>query len=267
MAQSRRNMPPYEVMSTGLATLGTQNPGKLTETTSAAPEADGEYFEAITAMRPVGMWARLQNPVVLRIPPGYATLLGVLLLALFALAYWVGHNRGQAAMNLTAQEERNAQDEVMEYATMLVADPVGTARPVSTPPPLERTIDPAGDADIISSAGKDPRQRDLNYLVLASDNQAVATRLLDFLWAHGIKAAAYRYKQHGLFTIVALDKGFAAAELRGKEYRRYYNRLKQLGEKWEATVSGARNFIRQGMLADKYEGETYTAMIVRKDRR
>jgi len=266
MAQSRRNMPPYEVMSSGLATLGTQDSVRLTEVSTAAPQSDGEYFEAITSVRPAGMWSRLLNPVVLRVPRGYAVLLGAALAALVAMAYWVGHHRGSTHATMANQADLNAEDEVMRHATALVADPIGTARPVGAPPPLRHTVDPTGDADIVSSGGKDPRKRGLNYLVLASDNQSGATRLLDFLWGHGIEAAAYRYKNHGLFTVVAIEKGFAAGELRGKEYRQYYNRLKQLGQKWEATVNGARSFIKQGMLADKYEGEAYTAMIVRKDR-
>ena len=265
MAQSRRNMPPYEVMSSGLAALGTQTSASMPQAEAETPQSGGEFFETITSVRPVGMWARLQNPIVLRVPRGYAVMLGVALLLLIALSYWVGHHRGSDAATMAWQNETNAQSAAMQRSSVLAADPVGKPKPVIGPPPLERTVDPAGDAAIESAPGRDPRQRDLNYVVLASDNQEGATRLLAFLWEHGVDAAAFRYKNHGLFTVVALKKGFTAAELRSNDYRRYRDGLARLGEKWEATVPGGRSFIKQGMLADKFEGEKYTAMIVRKD--
>jgi len=55
---------------------------------------------------------------------------------------------------------------------------------------------------------------------------------------------------------VAIDRGFSAAELKSDAYRRYHDRLVQLGNMWEASVPGARSFVKSGMLAHKFKGES-----------
>jgi hypothetical protein len=282
MTGSRRNMPPYEVMSARLGSVG--NDVASGPASAQDARADVGSSRSVGPAGEGGFFARFQGPVVVRLPRGYAAILGLGVLGVVLLAYWAGHHRGQAAMAAAQREDRVAENRIFERT--LGSSPVrnglnasgttrtsrvdplvlGNVQEVAAAPPRRTALDTSPRAVLVAK-GRDPRKMGLNYMVLASDDQSGATRVLEFLWKNGIRAAAFRSKRHSLFKVVALDRGFTAQELRGADYREYRDRLVRLGQRWEASVSGARSFVKQGMHPDKFKGESHSAMIVRKDGR
>ncbi len=245
-----RYMPPYEVMSS------------MRAASQAARQTDVEAGEPAGGPVRSRWWTSLGQPLVLRLPRGYAILTGAAFLALMLLAYWVGHLRGFDAAAAEDRGDRQAEQRVYE---------LGDARQVMPleAPPGGPTVEPLPAAEAVMEVrkpGRDPRQEGLNYFVLAHDEQKGAMKLLTFLWHRGVDAAAFRYDNTELYSVVALDRGFGREQIRGEAYRQYERKLDQLGRKWEAAHPGGVNFKKQGMYAKLHTGANHLEMITRKGR-
>ena len=192
---------------------------------------------------------RARYPVVLRIPRGYAVLLGVAAVGLLLLAYQTGYSRGTRS---------TTQPQTSNHTYPPLANPV--AQPVSTttttPPAAQPIPEPVPRPDLdkrVVSTNHDPRELGMNYFVLAHYPRAEAERLVRFLGAQGVAAAAYRPENKQFFQVVAL-KGFSRSEVSGPGPTAFRQRLHRLGRMWVAKHKGAEDFSQSGIYLAKYKG-------------
>ena len=223
--RSRRSAAPFEVMQ----------PGKGADPTDRGGEAAGE-----------------PRAPVLRVPGGYAILVGIACIGLIVLAYATGHQRGrQAAIQI--------QDETARLFDMAASQTTSGAGPSAVA--VEGRTDPIK----VQGPDRDPRQKGLNYFVLAHDTEPGARTLLQFLWSRGIEAAGFQYATTRSFQIVALNHGFSKEQFASPAFRQYEQKLEQLGRLWEASHRGAVSFIKQGMYRERYNGRRAITMLTRSE--
>jgi len=254
---SDRSMLPYEVMSRTKASSNA-----LGSTTSNKPDAEPNAL--MIASAGIAWSARLHQPIVLRLPRGLAILISIMLLALLLLSYWVGHQRGTDAAEIARRTEQAAEQAVFHRTA---ADDSAVAVRKTNVAVGSGAGDLGNSETImieIHEPGSDPRQKGLNYFVLAHDTRPGAVALLAFLWRHGVDAAAFRKDNSGFYSVVALDYGFSRSELLGEVRQEYEQKLDRLGLEWEASQRGAKSFKKQGMFAQRHGGADYVAMITRK---
>src|SRR5690606_37360841 len=150
-------------------------------------------------------WWDAGVPVVLRLPRGFAVLVGVAILGLVFLAYWVGYSRGAAA-------ERAAYEEEQTQLRITGRLPSGVGRVVEVPVEGEggRVNDGRSDATTRPGGG-DPRRPGFNYLILARFPHEEAGRLARFLAERGVETAVIPSDTAGLSHVVAL-RGFTSEQ-------------------------------------------------------
>jgi len=205
-ARSSNRAAPYEVLS-----------GRYRSTTSAAGDAAADQGQqgqgkprpgAGQADSAIASWVnRVRQPIVLRIPRGFAVLAGATFFGLVVLAYWVGTQRHRPLVE-PAAKLANPSPEVL------------AARPAENLWYLELT-----------TFFKNPAQPD--------EHRREAYRCLAFLKKHGVEAAIDSPDNGDLLRVVALP-GFE--ELRTKAYDRNVQRLSNLGQTWKTQHRGLKVF-------------------------
>lgn len=252
----RQSPSPFEVMSTITGTGVTENPaGQPSQgrgATHPSPRADESQPLESPPHQGVESWLkRAQHPMVLRLPQGYAVLIGVVLIGLLAVAYWTGQSRGYrrgTQLQLAASDPTPA--------------PVAIADLNSRSPGVDRPDNETAIANFpqILTLTDDPRQVDHNYFVLAHYPRADAERLVGFLSDEGVKAAAVRPKGKDHFQVIAL-RSFTKEQLESEAYEQYKQRLLRLGRHWHSKGLG-QNFY--GIFAAKYKGEPATEILTKE---
>ena len=187
------------------------------------PQADstdvGRDEDVPLSGSPFARWlARLNHPIVVRMPRGFAVLIAIGILALIVLSYWVGYAR------------KGHQAERIQGA--LPVDP--------RPHPTQTRLVPA-----VQSA----RIQGLNYLLLSTfpkppgdgnRHRTEAERLVRYLRQHRV-AATMENLDNGSIQVVDL-KGFSDDQIGGAEYVAYKGNLAHLGRVWKHEHKGPREF-------------------------
>ncbi len=268
MAARRRNnkMSPYEVMRAGL--MESRQPANPDDETTPIPDPTTAPTHTTHAKpipphtpptppnptpRPAAgqWWLRAQAPIVLRVPRGYAVLLGLAYVGVIILAYWAGHRRGTSHPSPDQPPTVNAAQPGAGLATYGPDnDPVRRWRNDSQPG---------------SGGGVAPtRQAGFNYFVLAHYPEEDAQQLVNYLWQEGIEAAAYkRQPDSRLFQVIAL-RGFTKDQLNGPQRQAFERQLHKIGRDWRAAELGP-DFAKSGMYPDLYEGEPVAETLFQRE--
>jgi len=194
-------------------------------------------------------WVGSSAPIVLRVPRGLAVLICLALLGLIVLSYFVGYAKGNG--DLAAKINQAVEDELVLAGRGLPPPEVRGGTDI-----LGREAD--GGAGSGGGAGgsaesEDPRTAGLNYMVLATLPPDDALPLVRFLRGHGVETILVSVKVRGSeqVQVVAVNKGFAGADLGSQARWDYEARLKALGRAWKRH-NGNRGDALGSMYFDKY---------------
>ncbi len=199
MARRSRELPPYEVLG-GRRSVGAPQRGDAGETV-AGPDQDESL---------IARWlARTRNPIVVRIPRGFAILIGAGVLGLVALAYWVGQARG------TADVEQ-----------------VGPAAPVLVPEGYDWP-QVAGRRYFVLTAFPVNQRR-------PSESLKLALHCARFLRRNGVETAIEPLANGDLQLVDLM--GFEPDEVGTDAWHDRMGRLKRLGRSWKVNHGGADEF-------------------------
>lgn len=237
MTRFRNNPPPFEVMKGG-------PPIRSTGTGPSEPVA--EPLPSASSGKHDSWWARVQQPMVVRLPSGLAVVLIGAFLSVIVLAYWVGQTRGHRQ----AEKQLQADHTASQGASATIANGQSAALPF-----LNNRVSEAGLVRSRSeSARSGEREVGLNYFILAHYPEADARRLVEFLRETGVEVAAYRAHNKRFFQVVALH-GFAKDDLYSQQRKAFEEQLRQLGRAWKEQRQGP-DFAKSGIYLDLYEGES-----------
>ena len=128
-------------------------------------EENSEKIDTLTS----SFVGRLNQPVVLRLPRGFAILAGLAVVGLVVLSFFVGQDYGQKN-SLNSLSANNLQNSLRDNSGNALAIPQADFKPL-----------------IVISEENDPRVVGLRYYILASYNKALALKLHKFLAAHKVE--------------------------------------------------------------------------------
>ena len=189
------------------------------------------------------------GPLVLRMPKGYAVLVGVVLIGLFAMVYWVGYSRGDKDRLEKVRQEQASKEEMYNRSAQIAIGmgPVVVDSAQRSSGNDVTTNYNAGD----TSQNPTPKYvSGYNYFVLVHYPPKEAKELVEFLRQHGVEAAAI-FVNNNRFKVVALE-GFLASELDSKQAREYKQLLRRLGRLWQDSKRGAGDL--SDMYPERYDG-------------
>jgi len=201
------------------------------------------------------------TPLLLRVPRGLAAVVIVGVLALIAVAYWVGHSRGESkirkeAEQLSAQQSQFAEDVARAQNSGTAAPPrtqtptpPNNNRTALTPPP-NPTAGGAGPKSVLTP-GK--RQVGLHYFLLMTTDRKGSDEFVQFLKDNQVEAGAFLSNNGRFYEVYAL-RGFPKDLLASKEREDYEAELKRVGRRWKALKRG--NTDLSDMAPRQYRGET-----------
>lgn len=176
------------------------------------PPREGEPGggEDEAAGTPGNRWSQSAAPVVLRLPRGYAVLMGIGILLLLVLSHLAGDARGyrrgfnEAQQRAAAQQQRVvAPEERMGFWSPMVVEP---------------------------GSPEDPRLPGMYYFHLTDWPLEDSRRLVEFMRGHGVAAFATPW-HNNLFRVWA-GQGFSGEEEFRDVRQQYMDRLVRLGQKW-----------------------------------
>lgn len=197
-----------------------------------------------------------------RMPVGYFFFALAIVIATAIGAYILGFQMRDAAYQ--RQEKRRAQLEAPVEPldqpvnrSLLGPSPVGASgsqpsRPGSpAKPPSPEIGSGPGKVVVVGAGTSDPREKGVNYAIVATLGKERATDLAAFLSERGVDVAVVPTNNARLFFVVTL-KGFPSGTYRTEERENYEALLKALGKEWERLGGGRRDF--GGLWWDKYDG-------------
>ncbi len=246
MFHRKGDIPPYEIMRPGGREAMRQAQHSW-RSPQPREQSEGGKFS-------LSDWLTGGEPVTLRLPKGMALSIMAGLLLLIMVAYWVGQSRGRAAADARYQEQMQAVRDYRGTPAPVVVDP--TAQASGT----DSGTGSGGKAGVNSGVNSgrgavtkttDPRQKGLNYPILAYCTLPEANRLGVFLAQRGVDTFIIPGKNEELYHLVGLhglrgDGGFRAAR------EEYETKLKRLGREWKAQ-NGGRGEDLSSIWWDKYE--------------
>jgi hypothetical protein len=171
----------------------------------------------------------------IRLPSGYVLLacgIGILLLS---FAYMTGHKRGAAIA-------RGEYEKVIQTSAGGVSDPLGSLTPVLT---NSGSAQPATVANNTNrqpistnptswgavSPPKDPRQKGLNYFIIAETNEQGAKSLAEFCRSHGLETYVVMSKNDRRRVIAY--PGFEARDRTSAQVRALEAKIHSVGDLWK----------------------------------
>lgn len=283
----RGKTPPYELMRSATRPTGggdapSPQPAAGASGTDAG-DSDAGVGAADSARAAVGGgWAALAVPMVLRVPRGVAVVIAIGLIGLVVLAYWAGHQRGDAA----GAERMRAE---------LTESPTATGREAPSPPPEavagteggaigegqaagsvsvgagraeDGTSEPgataatgaateaaAGGQGGVYEAGAadDPREPGLNYMIVATYDPPNARELAEFLAGeHGLETVLRPVNNGRRIQVWVVDQGFTGQELGREAYLAYRAELREVGRAWRQHQPALRDALEQ-MYPTRYD--------------
>lgn len=239
MARKKDQTPPFEIMGKAPPRAPWHERAEPSDHAHAGPTPGST--EGMSPRQWKQWLTQTGPPLVLRVPRGVALAVVLGVLGLIVLAYWVGSERGQAtAVERLAADASGPQGRMMRI-------------PGRTPGGQEHANGPGGGAAapvFVEDAPDDPRRPGLNYLVLATWNDADAQRLAGFLAEQGVATVLEPWNNTRL-RVIAVDRGFEPGEV--DERRAYRQRLLEIGRAWKRHNDG-RGTALEDMHYDRYEG-------------
>lgn len=181
----------------------------------------------------------------LRIPLGFLWLLGVGVLLVAVIAYAFGYSRGKSAGFNDGVAQRFGQDAAVA-TTRAVQDPL--LKPAATPAvdagaATPRAQAPAQGGQGSTAANGDPRQKGVNYFVIARPAEQVAPEMLAFCRAEGLDAHLVSDHNAGRSRKIIVLPGLASAEARkSPDAQKLEARIKTVGQRWKAKAKGNKDF-------------------------
>ena len=181
----------------------------------------------------------------LRIPLGFLWLLGVGVLVVGAIANAFGYSRGKTAgfndgvaqrfgQDTAAATARAVQDPLLKAASTPSVDAAATAT---------RTQAPSQASQTTSASSGDPRQKGVNYFVIARPADQIAAELLAFCRAEGLDAHLVSDHNAGRPRKIIVLPGLASAEARkSPDAQKLEARIKTVGQRWKAKAKGNKDF-------------------------
>jgi hypothetical protein len=242
-ARHRDQIPPYEIMA---PRQGASSPSGLRSRRSGSSWEAGEAGVESSS----SFWHAASKPLVLRVPRGLGVLILIAALGVMVMAYWVGHNRGQAAGSRQLEHQLNQL----------------LPRPGLPSPPDGALVGGMSGASEGALAGSgeggqalkvlvgesDPRQVGHNYLILARYPIDEAQRLVKFLTTHQLDAFIVPSNNTRLVRVVAA-RGFPSGQWQTQDRSDYENQLRRAGRQWQTEDKG-RGIDLSGMYGEKYKG-------------
>lgn len=191
---------------------------------------------------------------------GRAVLCGLALVALVLVAYSVGQSRsgqpggpgggGQAASGAGGA---------------VTPDMLGRVQPVpvapDNPPNAHQPV-PNVPVTVHDGQGGDPREKGVNYFILAHYPEKEARKLVQFLSSQGVETVAVRRKNSSrLYQVLAL-RPFPSGTLGSPQRSTYQRQLQRLGQTWKQRHKGPTDLA--DMYPARYNGEPVAAVITKE---
>lgn len=230
----RRNIPPPLEMMVRLPVSG--SPVGQRDSDPAVPDTSQGVADWMAAS------ARSNQPIVLRVPRGYAVLFGLLAIGLIILAYLVGRASGFSAARQKAEAEYESK--LAMLASLPLDDDALAA--------LDLNGNQEGALEqFVAEGAIDPRQIGLNYLRLAHYPSDEADRLRRFLATQGVATALDPVDNGRFYNVYAVNRGVSADELQsvGAQFKR---KMKLIGQRWKQQQNGGDAL--ETMIFVKYKG-------------
>jgi hypothetical protein len=191
-----------------------------------------------------------------RLPVGYIMLGTGLAIAMLVIVYVLGVRRGQE------QERVRVDQQIITSASAApsVADPLVNLEPVRNSGGRSSSPTPSAGTGAAANTGgwgpvvppKDPRQRGMNYFILAETTETGAKALAEFCRSHGLETYALPVNNTRRFQIVAFP-GFEGSARNSPQVRALEARIKEIGLQWKnQRASGGDNL--HGMYPRLYNG-------------
>lgn len=152
---------------------------------------------------------------------------------LCAGAYLVGYARGRVA-GFDQGRDQPTQRVAVSDPTLQPLAPSGAP---ALPP--EGSVDPGGPE--ASPGGGDPRQRDLNYFIVAQVEPERAAGMVEFLRNRGLDAHAAKW-DNGRFLQVFVLPGFEGSRLKSSEAESLKRQILDAGRAWKSAAPGNEDF-------------------------
>ncbi|MEE9211406.1 MAG: hypothetical protein V3U29_02010 [Phycisphaeraceae bacterium] len=218
MARRRDSPPPYEIM-------GNLSPADELADLSAREQEAHEARAQPTG--PVTWWSQSKYPIVLRVPRGYAVLVGLLLAGLMILAYLVGHSRGYSVGLQRARAERESEAAMLADLPRFIPPMVADTAPGGDDA-IEYTNPPVSEGN-----GRDPRQVGLNYLIVARYPLDEAQRLARFLASRGVETVLDPIDNGRFYHVVVVNKGIHGNPSESDEGKAFKRQMQLIGREWK----------------------------------
>lgn len=173
----------------------------------------------------------------IRLPVGHVLLVCGVTLVLLIATYMFGVRRGAAL------ERTGLDQQIINNASPAITDPLDQLQPVvqtspgrsalTTSPPANRTMAsnaPASWGPVVPA--KDPRQKGLNYFILAETNESGARLLAEFCRSQGLETYVLSGKNDRLRKVVAFP-GFEASARSSPQVKQLESLIHAVGDRWK----------------------------------
>lgn len=193
--------------------------------------------------------------MILRLPPGYAVLIGLGIVILLIIAYSAGYSQGSSkAQERYRQALESNQIIAGRFDRPLPSAATGGTSGTSTPPPAGATtgavtanqgmtaVPQAGEERIYDDSRQDPRKPGYQYYIIAHCSRDEAQRLVAFLYEKGgVEAAAVLVHNKPLY-VVFVTAPFTREQTTSREARELKQKITELGKVWASrTYRGPTN--------------------------
>lgn len=193
--------------------------------------------------------------MILRLPPGYAVLIGLGIVVLLVIAYSAGYSQGSSkAQERYRQALESNQIIAGRFDRPLPSAATGGTSGTSTPPPAGTTsggvtanqgmtaVPQSGEERIYDDSRQDPRKPGYQYYIIAHCSRDEAQRLVAFLYEKGgVEAAAVLVHNKPLY-VVFVTAPFTREQTTSREARELKQKITELGKVWASrTYRGPTN--------------------------
>lgn len=263
MARRRDIRPPFEVMKAAAhAAQQGQNPAEAGPGLSVSPTSgksethdqtaghghhhghsnSGSQTSSVTNEN----WARLRQPIVFRLPPGYALLIGIGALILLIVAFSAGYSQGGSSMkSIYETQQRNEQNIARRMVQGTGAAPGQNA--TNIPPRAGSGSNASGTNPVTAANGSsasgavkgvyddftmDPRKPNYQYFIVAHCSREEAQRMVDFFDERGVEAAAVISHNRRSQYVVFILRPFTREQTASSEARALKQKIFEWGKVW-----------------------------------
>jgi hypothetical protein len=183
---------------------------------------------------------RLRAGHSMRIPIGYIFLGIPAVLLIVVVAYIFGFSRGETIPSDTdaATPDFAVNDPLARPLLNEPANPTTSRSASAAPQPANATSPLVFDITRLPPIDTDPRQRGMNYYVLATPDQAGAQRLARFCREHALAAFIVPAPGKPHLRQVIVLPGFDAAALSSDLAKEFTRMILHVGQKWDEVEPG-----------------------------